>query len=514
MPLVHPILGRGFSGLAGILILALAGASRQGLRAEEGRSAPLGGKASWTLCENASTMRLGLESGPAYLGLGVDASEDGSYFLGCLQAGGDRGDGSCLLAGPGSSSGSLRFLVDPASTTLLSPGAPVSLDRSLSSRTSIAFLRAGPLSLFGLCEGEGPFAFASRPEGAERSMGAAAGGASLCFELPEYRFEALASASYAKERSPASGWRPEPYASPALEADDTGRPVTQTAFIVERGRADGGALVAVSSSYGELAGAAGALRVQAREESGDMGLRLSAAAADPSYRALYGKPEEKLLGAAAELSLFMRRSASLTLSAELEAEGRGLRYAPLWGRGKALKLVLPLSAEHYRFLETRLEAKRSAEGDTRGSSSFTMKSGKAEEGGAAAAGAKLEWERRFDGLEFSLSTDLAGKGGLPALGLDIGLELFDGASEASPVLAKGGIDLSFPCGESGALRLDVDLPETGAVLAPRAHGPAGKGAAAEVEPVFSLRYKASFGSPRRRPRPVSRAGRLQSARPA
>jgi hypothetical protein len=445
-------------------------------------------------------MRLGLGSGPAYLGLGLDASPSGSFFLGCLKVGDDRGNGPQFLVGPGSSSGYLRLLADPATTTSLAAGAPVVLDRSLASRSAVASLRAGPLTLFGIGKGQGPLAFASRGAAEERSGGAAAGGLSLAATSSEYRFEALAAASYAENASPITGWRPDPYAAPALNSVDAGAPLGQAALVAERRSGEGGALVALSGSYGRLAGTAGALRLQAREGIGPLGLALRAGAAQSGYRALYGKPEERLLGAVAEAELALPRAASISISAGVEAEGQGLRYAPLWGDSKSLELVLPLSAERYRFLETRLEAKRSAENERKGSASLAMESGMAEEGGSSMLGAAINWERRFDSLELTLSTSLAGRGGLPSLGFDIGLELFDGASAASPVMAKGGISLELPCGESGSLRLDADLPEGGIALEPRADRSAGDDEEKRAKAALSLRYKASFGSSRRRPR--------------
>jgi hypothetical protein len=445
-------------------------------------------------------MRLGLHTGAAYIGLGMDSSEEEAFFEGCLQLGENAERGPWFVAGPGYSAGSLRLLADPTSTTAFSSGPPVALDRTLDSRSAIVGLRAGPLALFGVGQGKGPLAFASRGEAEGRSPGAAAGGFSLCMLRSEYRVEALAASSFAKTPSPISGWKPDPYSAPALNSGEAATPITQAALLVERRGERSGALIALSGSYGELAGPAGALRLQAREEAGDLGLRLRAAAAGPGYRALFGKPEERLAGAAAELRLAMRRSASLSVALETEAEGKGLRYAPLWGESKSLRLVLPLSLNSYRFLEAAIEAKRSAEGERSGSSSLSMKSGRAEEGGAAKVCAVVDWVRRFEDLVLSLSTDLATAKGLPSLGLDVGLELFDGGEAASPVLAKGGIGFAFPCGERGELSIDADLPESGVPLEPRLDRQVDQEGRKNFGPVLRLRYKASFGSSTRRPR--------------
>jgi hypothetical protein len=152
--------------------------------------------------------------------------------------------------------------------------------------------------------------------------------------------------------------------------------------------------------------------------------------------------------------------------------------------------------DSYRFLEAAMAAKVSAEGERSGSARLSARSGKAEEGGAAKAAATVEWERRFEDLVLSLSTDVAAREGMPSLGLDLSLELFDGASAASPVVAKGGIGLGLPCGERGSLYIDADLPGSGFSLDPRLGSEERK----SFEAVLRLRYKASFGSSTRRPR--------------
>jgi hypothetical protein len=471
----------------------------------------IGGRLSSTLGEDSLAMRFALEAGHSCLGLGLDASEKGSFFEGCLRAGDDRGEGPWLIAGPGRSSGSLRFLADPSTPTALRPGAPVELDESLDSRSAVLAFRDGPVSLFAIGEGKGPLSFASRNAPEKRSPGAAAGGLSLSAERSEYRIEAMAAASYAKASSPITGWKPDPYKAPALAPSDSSSPIAQTALLAERSNEASGALVAVSGSYGELAGTAGALRLQAREAAGDLELRLRAAAAQSGYRALFGEPEQRLAGAAAELLFAMGRSSSLAASVEAEAEGQGLRYAPKWGGSKSLRLVLPLSMLSYRFLESSFAAKRSAEGESRGSSTLAVKSGEVESGGASTLGATLDWERKFQDLALFLSTDLAAEGGLPSVGLDLELELFDDCAASSPVLARGGIAVAVPCGESGSLRLDVDLPESGARLEPRLGAGAAPAGAGSVDPVLSLRYKASFGSSRRRPRSRSSTGQKASS---
>jgi len=493
---------------AAALSAALALASLGGLRAEAAqalRDPDLGGRVSTTLEKDALSTRVGIDSGPVFLGLGLDASDSGSYLLGCLQAGEPRGPGACLLAGPGAPSGSLRVLADPASTSAFVAGPPVELDRSLGSRRAVASLREGPLTLFGIQEGEGPVAFAAKEPSEPRRRGATAGGLSLSAQLPGGRLEAAAAASRGSAASPASGWSPQPYATPAIDGCAASSPTAQALLLFERREPDSGVLFALSGSRGELAGGAGAMRLQARSELDSLGLGLRAGVASPGYRSLFGRAEEDLLGAAAELSLSLPRSASIGLRAELEAEGRGLRYSPGWGGARSLNLVLPLSAESYRFLEARAERRIRPDGESTGSVAFEARGGRPEEGGSAAAGVVLRWRRGFDSLGFSLSTDLAAPGLLPALGCEVSLELFDGARAASPVLARGGLRLSLPCGEAGKLRLGLDLPAGGLALEPRggdASGDASSGRGAEL----GLRYSASLGPSARRPRSRKGAG--------
>lgn len=451
-------------------------------------------------------MRLKLDKGPSFIGLGLDSGEDGAFLEGCLYLAADPDYGPSLAAGPGSASGSLRFLVDPTSLTALHPGAPIALDRSLDSRSAVVGLRAGPLSLFGIALGEGPFAFASREEAAKRGMGATAGGLSLCLGRPDFRVEALAAASYAKAASAASGWQPDPYSSPALVSSDVSLPLAEGALIVEKLGDSGSALAAVSGSYGRLDGPALSFRLDSREMAGPLDLRLRAAAASPAFRALFGTPQQRLASAVAEARLAMRRASSLSASVEAEAAGQGLRYAPRWGEAAALRLVLPLGLGSGRVFEAEAEARRSPEGLGGGSWALAVKRGQAEKGGAASVGATLRWGQTARDLVIRLSTAAAAKGGLPFLGLDLGLELFDGGSSTSPVLAKGGASVAVPWGRSGSLELDADLPEKGIVLEPRLASPGGREGPSAPSLVWSLRYKASFAVSSRRPRSRRSAG--------
>jgi hypothetical protein len=271
--------------------------------------------------------------------------------------------------------------------------------------------------------------------------------------------------------------------------------------MIEKPGDTGSALAAVSGSYGRLAGPALAFRLESRETAGPFDLRFRASAASPAFRALFGKLEERLAGAAAEARLAMRRAAFLSARVEAEAMGQGLRYAPQWGEAAALKLVLPVGIEAGRVFESKIEARRSPEGVDGGSWALEVKRGNAEEGGAASVIATVDWEQQAaQDLVLGLATTAAAKGGLPSLGLDLGIELFDGGSSASPVVAKGGASVTFPWGRTGSLELDADLPEKGIALEPVLEG------SAAPSFVFRLRYKASFAVSTRRPRSKRSAG--------
>jgi hypothetical protein len=467
------------------------------------------GSLSSTLYSDSMAMRLGLRGGSSYLGLGLDSGEDGSCLQGCLYLSSLPERNLSLAAGPGSASGSLRLLVDPTSLTALSPGPLVEVDRSLSSRSAVLGLCDGPFSFFGIAEGRGAFAFASRresPAGAPRSMGAGAGGFSLHRESAGLRFEALAAASYAGPAASSSGWRPDPY--PACEpcAGAGAAALADGALIVERAGEKGRAIAAVSGSYGRLSGPALAFRLETRAIAGPFDLGLRAAAGDPAFRSLFAKSEERLASAAAEARLAFRRSGSVSASVETEAAGRGRRYAPLWGKASALKLLLPFGAESPRSLEAELGWRRSPEGIAGGACALALNRGRAEEGGAASLSAALAWEEAFEGLTAKLSTRVASGLGLPFLDLDIGLKLFDRGSAASPVLAKGGIAVCVPWGGAGSLELDADLPEEGIGLEPIFASRGGPSRSAPTPMIFRLRYLASFSAGARRPRSRSSAG--------
>jgi hypothetical protein len=456
------------------------------------------------LYADAAALRLVLGQGRSYLAVGLESGGEGSYLEACLRLASDREEGPILVAGPGSASGRLRLLVDPASTAALSSGAPIDLDRSLASRSSVLGLQAGPFSLFGIAEGRGPIAFSSRPSASEAGHGggrvleAAAGGCSLGWTKPGFRLETLAAASYPKAPSPSSGWRPDPYSSPALGSGAS--PLAGAAVIAEKLSDTGGSLAAVSGSYGRLAGPGLAFRLESRETAGRFDLRLRASGASPAYRALYGDPQERLAVAVAEARLAMRRATSVSASMEIEAAGQGLGYGPRWGESGALRIVLPLGIEDLRVFESKVEAHRSPGDAGGGSWALSVGRGGAEEGGSTSMGAAFRMGRTFEGLTLKLATKAAMEGGLPRLGLDLALELFAGGRTSSPVLATGGIGLEFPWGETGELELDADLPEGGFALEPLSDAPTSSAIA------LRLRYRASFEAAIRHPRFRKSAG--------
>ena len=100
----------------------------------------------------------------------------------------------------------------------------------------------------------------------------------------------------------------------------------------------------------------------------------------------------------------------------------------------------------------------------------------------------LRWDSAFGGLGLEIETELAGDEGLPALGFDLSLDLFDGGSRESPALATGGASLEFPFGHGASLELKLSLPERGIVLAPSTVLSPGE------RPVLRVRYRASLSA--------------------
>lgn len=460
--------------------------------ADAGFAGPERASISSTLDSKTLAMRLGLDGRGSYLGLGLDALEGESYLEACLDVSADPERNLGLSLGPGSVSGSLRLLAEPTSLSALCPGEPVVVDRSLSSRSAIVGRRAGALSLFGIAAGRGPIAFAVKPGNDGRDLGATVGGFSLGLIRPLCRLELIASASYPAAPSQVSGWSPDPYAMPAFAACEAGAPFAEAALIAERGGAARGALACVAGSYGSLSEPGLAFRLESWERAGDLDLRLRAAAADPAFRALYGEPEKRLAGAVAEARLAMRHASSFTVSLQAEAAGRGLSYAPKWGDSGAFKLVLPVGVESGRFLEARCEARRTTDEEEGGSCTILLQGGRAERNGFAKLGAELSWLNVVEGLRLDLETSLGGAKRQPRLGLDFELDLFQGGSKDSPVLAKGALELELPWGSEGTLELGAGLPVEGVALAPVAAG------AAATAFALTLRYKSSFALAARR----------------
>jgi hypothetical protein len=440
----------------------------------------------------ALSMRLGLGLGLSRLYVGLKADDEGSTLKSALSLSGFEG-GARLLAGPGSIAGSLRFLCDPTSPTSLRPGKPVDIDSSLESCRAVAGLECGELSLFAASEGEG--------------TGASCGGIALGLPLPALGMEAqlLASASFAEDQESSGSWRAAPEESRALSASEGGLPIGDAAIIVERKTTKSRCLAAVAGSYGRLAEPGLAFRLEARELAGPLDLRLASGASSIGFKNLFGERQKKVLGATAEALFSLYEDSSLSLKAETESIGRGCYYSPLWGGEAKLDVVLALGRDTGFSLEAGFSGELSPEGEGKGGSSLSFKrrirgNARTEAKEAAALSADLGYasdpagQWAIDGLELGLSTDLEGSTGLPALGLNASLELFEKGLLASGVKAKAAISFAFPFGKGGSLELEAALPESGLLLEPRlcAETASSPAAAADADPVpvFSLRYRA------------------------
>jgi hypothetical protein len=443
--------------------------------ASEG-GAVLRGSAYSSICEDELAMRISLAGASSYLGLGLEAKGEDRGLAGCFSlVSAEEGDIG-IAAGSGSVSGITRVLVDPTSPTSLSQGPLVELDKSLESRTSILGLGAGPVSLFALAEGKG----------VERKLETAAAGLSYRFSAPGGSVSAITAASYGKAAASASGWRPDPSACPASNVVD--QPCFSAALVAERHGDRAATLLALAASYGRLAGPGIAFRLESREILGPVRLRLAAGAAGPSFRELVGPRQERLLDASAEARIAMRRASSLTASLETQAKGESLLYAPLWGRKGGLALILPTGGGAGSYVETRFEADRPSEGTSCGSWSMALvrKTDERPASSSATLGGSLRWDSVLEGVNLCLKTELAGKDGLPVLGLDLSLDLFDRGKLESPVVATGGARVEFPFGRGASLALYASLPDEGRILAPLLEE------ARNLPLVFRIRYRASI----------------------
>jgi len=430
-------------------------------------------------------MRLGFAKEGSLLRLALDAQGEFSYYSGCLELVSPTNQGLRLAVGPGSPSGSLRFLANPVSCTSLSASPIVDIDGSFSSRRAALGLDAGPLSFFALGEGEGPVAFSSRPS-PPRNLGASSGGCSLRLEALGIKAELIGAASFAKDRTPSEGWRPDPASSPALSASEGGSPLFDAALVLRHEVGSSSSLVAAAYSWGRLAGEAAAFRLESRETSGPLGLALRASFADPRFRCLFGERTKKLLGASADARLELFGPSYLYVSLAAEAEGQGLHYAPLWEEEGSAALSFPLVLDSGRFLETSFATRNSAEGEAESSWACAIKRRIRDDRSSASVcfSSKLRWAAEIEGLDLTFATELGGRGALPSFGLELSLELFEKGLPSSPVVATGGASVKLPLGWEGNLLLKASLPVAGIELAPRIEGETPKA----LE--FSLRYKA------------------------
>jgi hypothetical protein len=430
-------------------------------------------------------MRLGLAEEGSFLRLALDAHEGISYYSGCFELVSPTNQGLRLAVGPGFPSGSLRFLADPVSCASLSVGPIIDIDGSFNSRRAALGLDAGPFSFFALGEGEGPVAFSSRTS-PFRSLGASSGGGSFRIEAFGIMTEFIGAASFAEDRTPSEGWRPDPASSPALGASEGGSPLFDTALVLRREAGSSSALVAAAYSWGRLAGEAAAFRLESRERSGPLELALRASFADPRFRCLFGERTKKLLGASADARLELVGPSCLSISLAAETVGQGLRYAPLWEEEGSAALSFPFVLDSGRFLETRFVTRKSAEGEAAGSWACAIKRFIRDDSSSESVSlvSKLRWAAGIEGLDLAVATELKSRRALPSLGFELSLKLFDKGLALSPVVAAGGASVELPFGREGSLLLKASLPVAGIELAPRIDGETHKA----LE--FSLRYKA------------------------
>jgi len=438
------------------------------------------------------SMLLSLGGAFGYAGVGLEAKGEELGLEGALSLQAPDRGGARLIAGPGSAAGPLRLLVDPTSPTPLSAGETVELDRSFESRTSVLEFGAGPLSVFALSKGNG----------IARELGAAAAGLACGFSDSRGGIHFVAAASRQGEAAESSGWRPDPSGAPASSLVGPVQADYGAALVADRRSGSNVSAFSVAATYGRLDVPSLAFRLESREVLGLCDFRLAASSAAPGFRELAGPREERLLDATAEARLAMRRASSLAASIEAQAKGGSLLYSPRWGRKGALRLILPVG--RVGILDTGLDAERKPEGAGAGTWSFALVK-KAEEKGSSRTGtsftssetsftsslrlcSSLRWDSAFGGLGLEIETELAGDEGLPALGFDLSLDLFDGGSRESPALATGGASLEFPFGHGASLELKLSLPERGIVLAPSTVLSPGE------RPVLRVRYRASLSA--------------------
>jgi hypothetical protein len=459
-------------GLA-LLLLCGASPSAQG-------SGSLRAAVEARLGESSLDMGLSVGRGSSHLGLGLETEGEGRELRACLSLGSPDEGGAGFLAGRGSASGPARLLVDPTSPTALALGPPVELDSSLESKTSVAGLAAGPLSLFAL-----------KPGGAGPEEGAA--GLCLSRVAGEAGLGAIGAVCFEGRPAEPGGWAPDPSASPLARAADRDRPCLAGALLAQRRSGGSWALAALAASTGRVAGRGLALRLEAGELLGPVQLRLCAGTAGPGFRELAGARSYRRLQALAEARLALRRATALSASVETEAQGESLLYSPLWGRKAALRLLLPVGVAG--LVDSRVEARSPCAGSRSGSWSLSLQRRSREGRGPLAysslvrADCALSWESGFSGLACGLETELSGEGACPLLGLELGLGLFEGGDRSSPALATGALRLRLPLGRDASLEVAASLPAKGLALVPAPEG------SRRSSPQFSLRYRASVVEP-------------------
>ncbi|HUW41381.1 MAG TPA: hypothetical protein VMV90_10240 [Rectinemataceae bacterium] len=455
------------------------------------------------LCADGESLRSRLllgAPGSSRLAVMLDEGENGARLVGSFDFEAE-GSGTRVAAGPGSASGALRLLADPAYLSSGLDARPgVELDSSLSSGTAVLGVEAGALSVFALERGAGAGivlpatgSVLGEPQGASPPEAAAAG---LGLTLPwgGGSIGTVASASLRTGRAGGEGWRPDPSPdSPGLVVD--------LGLLRTLNWPSGRAAVGLAASQGRVEGPGLAARIEAEERRGAFSLRAAAGAAGSGFRGLYGSKPLNELGVAADLRLILRRSAALGLGLRLKSKPASTatesEAAPGWDSGGAersarLSFAAPLP-QYGRSLDLSCAVENGADVPAALRLGMALAASLRSEAGLWRSrwGAELRFGGEsgpgFDGLSLSLTAgrtppqDVLG----PELEARLGLELLDGGAAEAPALADLGIDLWLPLRSSSRLGLGVDVPSPGFRLDRLDAAPAG-------EAKLSLSYRCRF----------------------
>ena len=450
---------------------------RSPVRAEPGERAARDrkGRAALSLSGESLEALLRFEGEEGRAAFSLVADDDGAVIRGGAEAGGAEGE-PFFAAGVGRAAGSLAILADPTSFAMSkAEGAPVAIDRGLDAATAVLGAGTGGLAVFALAAAPESGFVLRRGGAGPKGPSWGAGGFCLGSSASERgRCAAAAALSLRRGEGGGGGWEPEPPPDPAglsLAAGVSG----------SRAGPSGRSLIALCASVGRHAAPGLAVRAEAESRTGPLLLRVAAARAGEGFRGLSGSSPRRALALAADARLSLRRAAALLLALRLESPRRSPGEPVLLGGSARFGVALPAGG---RLLEPGLSIARKAGGDALCELNFGLS------------------RRRGPGkrkLELSLEVDGRGPRGLAAgleagagigsarWGASLGLGFLQGGSLEAPWQGECSfwLALAMPGGES-ELRLEVEGPEGGFVLAPLGPGEGG--------PVFrpSLRYVTSF----------------------